>query len=148
VEPYKDGLLAHLKHRTENYVPLQSSLWVGTHAVDTMVDGKVQNGSTDTKIETGDGLTSEMRDNMWKGYSRTGKTVTTIDYKTWETKRAERAKVASMRYRKWQNAYANDLIKSEITAAASAAIAGSSGHLPAFDNTRYVAGSSLLKTPH
>jgi len=141
---YKEGLLKYLKDRTSEYTPLQSSLWVGTHSV----ENKLADGTTEFKIGDkldDDGLTSEIRDNMWKGYSRTGKTVSTLTYKEWEAVRAEKATVASTRYRQWQSAYATDVIKAAENIIGQAAVAE---HKPHFESSRYAQASQLLSTPH
>jgi len=136
-QAFKDGLLKHLEDRTSEYIPLQSSLWLGTHS-QTKSDNEVKGDVVD------DGIPKEVRANMWKGYSPKGNTITTLLFKDWEAIRAERAKAASSRYREWQSSYATDVAK------AAEIIVQNVQPVQTVDSssTRYAQASQLLSTPH
>jgi len=133
---FQMGLLEYLKDRTKDYVPLQSQLWVGCHSVEEkQTDGTIQiqlpgvGGSDDETT-----LSSELKSNIWKPYVKP-KTITKMTYVDWQTKRGERLKVASTRYRHWQSSYVHAAVPTEVNKQPAA-----------FDSTRYVKGTALLQS--
>jgi len=138
--PFEHGLLHYLGDRTKDYIPLQSSLWVGAHAIET----KLSDGTTALSIEGVDkedeSLSKDLLENMWKPYNKENKPITKLTYPDWELRRGERNKVASNRYRHWQSGYKHYEDDSTDKSPKK--------QMPAFDATRYVQGSLLLNSPH
>jgi len=139
-EAFDKGLLLYLQDRTKEYTPLQSQLWVGFHSVEQ----KQSDGTTSVSIlglgangsDSESELSDEVKAQCWVGYSPKGHTITKMTYTQWESKRAERLKVASTRYRHWKSTYH---VESPTVTQTK---------LPEFDGTRYVKGSSLLPSPN